>query len=116
MQGLAKLAAAVILIAGAVLAQSQCVGTATTGCLNGKSVSGVPADAKPTPAAVLSRNVVSDPLPDYPEAALKVHTGGFVSALVIVGKDGHVEKVPLENLWSYYWNAVWKIPNPRPGR
>jgi hypothetical protein len=30
--------------------------------------------------------------------------------------DGHVEKVPLENLWSYYWNAVWKIPNPRPGR
>jgi len=30
--------------------------------------------------------------------------------------DGHVEKVPLENLWTYYWNAVWKIPNPRPGR
>jgi len=26
--------------------------------------------------------------------------------------DGHVEKVPLENLWEYYWNSAW-IPSPR---
>ena len=26
--------------------------------------------------------------------------------------DGHAEKVPLENLWNYYWNATW-IPSPR---
>jgi prepilin-type N-terminal cleavage/methylation domain-containing protein len=29
--------------------------------------------------------------------------------------DGHVEKSPLENLWSYYWSADWEVPNPRPG-
>jgi type II secretory pathway pseudopilin PulG len=28
--------------------------------------------------------------------------------------DGHVEKVPLENLWNYHWTADWTIPNPRP--
>jgi prepilin-type N-terminal cleavage/methylation domain-containing protein len=28
--------------------------------------------------------------------------------------DGHVEKVPLENLWNYYWSADWQIPSPRP--
>jgi prepilin-type N-terminal cleavage/methylation domain-containing protein len=26
--------------------------------------------------------------------------------------DGHVDKVPLENLWNYYWNAIW-VPSPR---
>jgi hypothetical protein len=30
--------------------------------------------------------------------------------------DGHVEKVPLENLWNYCWTANWQIPHPRPGR
>jgi prepilin-type N-terminal cleavage/methylation domain-containing protein len=29
--------------------------------------------------------------------------------------DGHVEKVPLENLWQYYWWPNWFIYNPRPG-
>jgi len=29
--------------------------------------------------------------------------------------DGHVEKSPLENLWSYYWSADWQIPIKRPG-
>jgi prepilin-type N-terminal cleavage/methylation domain-containing protein/prepilin-type processing-associated H-X9-DG protein len=29
--------------------------------------------------------------------------------------DGHVEKSQLENLWNYYWNANWQVPNPRPG-
>jgi prepilin-type processing-associated H-X9-DG protein len=29
--------------------------------------------------------------------------------------DGHVEKVPLDNLWTYYWSATWQVPNPRPG-
>ena len=30
--------------------------------------------------------------------------------------DAHVEKAPLENLWNYYWNATWQVPNTRPGR
>jgi prepilin-type N-terminal cleavage/methylation domain-containing protein len=28
--------------------------------------------------------------------------------------DGHVEKVPLENLWNYNWTSTWQAPNPRP--
>jgi prepilin-type N-terminal cleavage/methylation domain-containing protein len=38
---------------------------------------------------------------------------GFID---LVACDGHVEKASLENLWTYYWNADWQIPNPRPGR
>lgn len=30
--------------------------------------------------------------------------------------DGHVEFVPLENLWQYYWHKDWLPPSPRPGR
>lgn len=26
--------------------------------------------------------------------------------------DGHVEDVPLENLWTLYWHPNWVIPNP----
>jgi prepilin-type N-terminal cleavage/methylation domain-containing protein len=28
--------------------------------------------------------------------------------------DGHVEKVPLENLWNYYWHVGYQIPASRP--
>jgi prepilin-type N-terminal cleavage/methylation domain-containing protein/prepilin-type processing-associated H-X9-DG protein len=28
--------------------------------------------------------------------------------------DGHVETVPLENLWSLYWHIGWQAPYPRP--
>jgi prepilin-type N-terminal cleavage/methylation domain-containing protein/prepilin-type processing-associated H-X9-DG protein len=28
--------------------------------------------------------------------------------------DGHVELVPLENLWQYYWHLDWQTPSPRP--
>jgi hypothetical protein len=28
--------------------------------------------------------------------------------------DGHVEKVPLENLWNYYWSVGYQIPATRP--
>jgi prepilin-type processing-associated H-X9-DG protein len=28
--------------------------------------------------------------------------------------DGHVEQVPLDNLWNYYWSATWQVPKPRP--
>jgi hypothetical protein len=28
--------------------------------------------------------------------------------------DGHVDGVPLEQLWTYYWNVQWVVPNPRP--
>jgi prepilin-type processing-associated H-X9-DG protein len=29
--------------------------------------------------------------------------------------DGHVEQVPLDNLWHFQWNKLWKIPGKRPG-
>ncbi len=28
--------------------------------------------------------------------------------------DGHVELVPLQNLWNYYWHALWQPPAIRP--
>ena len=28
--------------------------------------------------------------------------------------DGHVEKVPLEKLWNYYWHRGWQTPAVRP--
>lgn len=28
--------------------------------------------------------------------------------------DGHSQTVPLENLWTLYWNSGWQVPNPRP--
>lgn len=28
--------------------------------------------------------------------------------------DGHVQNVPLENLWNFYWNNNWVIPPHRP--
>jgi prepilin-type N-terminal cleavage/methylation domain-containing protein/prepilin-type processing-associated H-X9-DG protein len=28
--------------------------------------------------------------------------------------DGHVEMVPLQNLWSLYWALNWQPPSPRP--
>lgn len=28
--------------------------------------------------------------------------------------DGHAQTVPLENLWTLYWNTGWQVPNPRP--
>lgn len=30
--------------------------------------------------------------------------------------DGHVEFVPVESLWQYYWHLNWQPPSPRPGR
>jgi len=35
----------------------------------------------------------------------------------VVFGDGHVEAVPLENLWAYYWHKSWdpqKVPQPHP--
>jgi prepilin-type N-terminal cleavage/methylation domain-containing protein len=53
------------------------------------------------PASAAPRQVdISKPLPGMIDMALF---------------DGHVEKVPLENLWTYYWNDNWAVPNPRPG-
>jgi TonB family protein len=75
--------------------QAQCAVAAGsgTGCLNGKLVQGVPVDAVATAAALLSKRIVSDPLPAYPKVTLDSHEGGLVSALILVGKDGHVERV-----------------------
>jgi prepilin-type processing-associated H-X9-DG protein len=28
--------------------------------------------------------------------------------------DGHVEEVPLNNLWTYYWHLNWQTPGIRP--
>ena len=32
----------------------------------------------------------------------------------VVFYDGHVETVPLENLWSLYWHVGWEPQSPRP--
>jgi prepilin-type N-terminal cleavage/methylation domain-containing protein len=34
--------------------------------------------------------------------------------LVMSFTDGHVEPVPLQNLWNYYWHAQWQPPATRP--
>ena len=34
--------------------------------------------------------------------------------LVMSFTDGHVEAVPLQNLWNYYWHAQWQPPATRP--
>jgi prepilin-type processing-associated H-X9-DG protein len=34
--------------------------------------------------------------------------------LVMSFTDGHVEAVPLQNLWNYYWHAQWQPPPTRP--
>jgi prepilin-type processing-associated H-X9-DG protein len=28
--------------------------------------------------------------------------------------DGHVELAKLQNLWNYYWSAIWVVPSPSP--
>lgn len=54
------------------------------------------------PASAAPRHVdISEPLP------------GMID---LAAFDGHVEKAPLENLWTYYWSADWVVPSPRPGR
>jgi prepilin-type N-terminal cleavage/methylation domain-containing protein/prepilin-type processing-associated H-X9-DG protein len=35
-------------------------------------------------------------------------------AINAVFYDGHVETVPLENLWTLYWHVGWQVPVPRP--
>lgn len=53
------------------------------------------------PASAAPRSVdISKPLP------------GMIDMAIF---DGHVEKVPLESLWTYYWDAIWLVPSPRPG-
>jgi prepilin-type processing-associated H-X9-DG protein len=37
---------------------------------------------------------------------------GSVNAFLF---DGHVEAVPLERLWSFYWHKDWIVPAKRPG-
>jgi prepilin-type N-terminal cleavage/methylation domain-containing protein len=36
------------------------------------------------------------------------------AAINLAFYDGHSETVPLENLWTLYWNNGWQIPTPRP--
>jgi prepilin-type N-terminal cleavage/methylation domain-containing protein len=34
--------------------------------------------------------------------------------LILSFTDGHVEPVPLQNLWNYYWHSQWQPPATRP--
>jgi prepilin-type processing-associated H-X9-DG protein len=47
--------------------------------------------------------------PDVPptDANLAQRLPGGVNILFF---DGHVESVPLENLWSLYWHVGWSFP------
>jgi len=48
-------------------------------------------------------------------AATLVLRGGLLAGTVDMALfDGHVEKVPIEKLWNYYWNTTWTVPSPRP--
>ena len=51
-----------------------------------------------------------------PGAAPKVVPPGtpLPGKLVMGFTDGHVELVPLENLWNLYWHAQWSVPASRP--
>ncbi len=51
-----------------------------------------------------------------PGAAPRVVPPGTLlpGRLVMSFTDGHVEAVPLQNLWNYYWHAQWQPPATRP--
>ena len=35
--------------------------------------------------------------------------------MIVMGfVDGHVQLVPTESLWTYYWHQNWQTPSPRP--
>jgi TonB family protein len=69
--------------------------TPTTASVNfaGRSVGGVPADAQSVAPVKMSAQLILKPLPDYPRLALQAQAGGFVSVLILIGKDGHVEDI-----------------------
>lgn len=50
------------------------------------------------------------PLPSYWTASQKLP-----GAINVGFFDSHVEKVPLEKLWSLYWHQGYKVPEKRPG-
>jgi hypothetical protein len=44
--------------------------------------------------------------------AAAAHLPGGINMAVI---DGHVQFVPLEQLWQFYWHLNWNPPAKRPG-
>jgi hypothetical protein len=50
-----------------------------------------------------------------PSAPRKVAPGTSLPGAVLLGMaDGHVEQVPLNRLWFYYWHRNWILPAKRP--
>jgi prepilin-type N-terminal cleavage/methylation domain-containing protein/prepilin-type processing-associated H-X9-DG protein len=59
---------------------------------------------------LIARHGVKTPL----AAPTKIDTYGFLPGSINIGMcDGHVEVCKLNNLWSYYWNAL-SVPQPMP--
>jgi len=61
------------------------------------------------PRLMIARHKRPSPVPTAQNTAQRlpgaVNVGFF---------DGHVEQVPLENLWTLYWAQNWQVPSPRP--
>jgi prepilin-type N-terminal cleavage/methylation domain-containing protein/prepilin-type processing-associated H-X9-DG protein len=50
-----------------------------------------------------------------PTQAPTSFTSGVLPGAINMGlADGHVELARLQNLWNYYWSALWVIPSPSP--
>ena len=45
-------------------------------------------------------------------APISINSSSALVGVIDIGMaDGHVEKAPLKNLWSYYWHAGWVEPS-----
>jgi len=58
---------------------------------------------------MIARHKRPSPVPTAQNTAQKLP-----GAINIGFFDGHVEQVPLENLWTLYWAQNWAPPSPRP--
>lgn len=67
------------------------------------------------PAGGLGRYCISRHGSKPPSAPRKVAAGSPLPGAVMLGMtDGHVEQVPLEKLWFYYWHRDYILPAKRP--
>ena len=74
---------------------------------------GIPISVK-TPPASMGRVTIARHGMSPKNAPRSLFPGQPLPGINDIGMaDGHAEKVPLQNLWNYYWNAVW-VPGPRP--
>lgn len=76
---------------------------------------GTEADVSGGPAG-LDRLMIARHGPNLPDAVptFVVTSHPLPGGINIAFIDGHVQNVSLENLWNFYWNNDWVVPNPRP--